>query len=272
MPESKPVITLTTDFGYRDPFVGVMKGVILKINPAAQIVDLTHGIAPQGVREAAFSLGVSYKYFPDRTIHVVVVDPGVGSGRRTIIVSVDGQYFVGPDNGVFSYIYRFSREAPQVVRITAERYFLSSKSATFQGRDLFAPVAAWLSKGIDVSEFGVFISDYQKFEVLSPKFTAEGILTGEVIHVDGFGNAITNIRKSDIDELCGRASSPAIKIIIGEREVHLKEFYSQADSRELYSLVNSSGYLEFFVNRGNAADVYKISTGDKVEVRCGSVR
>jgi S-adenosylmethionine hydrolase len=267
MQENESIITLTTDFGYKDPFVGVMKGVILKINPRAQVVDLTHGIAPQNIREAAFSIGVSYKFFPDHTIHVVVVDPGVGSGRRPLMVSADRQYFIGPDNGVFSCIYKFSREAAQVVHITAERYFLSSGSPTFQGRDVFAPVAAWLSRGVGMYDFGELVEDYQTFDVLFPNLTAECNLTGEVIHIDGFGNAITNIRRSDIDELCGKPGPSTIKVTFRDREVPLKEFYSQADDKVLYSLLNSSGYLEFFVNGGSAATTYNISIGDKVEIR-----
>lgn len=269
MPENEPLITLTTDFGYRDPFVGVMKGVILKINPRALIVDLDHGIAPQNIRDAAFSLGVSYRFFPDHTIHLVVVDPGVGSGRRAVLVSVDNHYFVGPDNGVFSYVYNFSVEEPKVVHITASHYFLSSGSPTFQARDLFAPVAAWLSRGIGAANFGDYVSDYQKFEVPSPRLAAEDTLLGEVIHIDGFGNAITNIRKSDIGELCQRASSPVMKISMGGSEAGLKEFYSQAEDSGLYCLVNSSGYLEFFVNGGSASTQYNISPEDKVEIRCG---
>jgi S-adenosyl-L-methionine hydrolase (adenosine-forming) len=267
MRENEPVITLTTDFGYKDPFAGVMKGVILKINPMAQIVDLTHGIAPQNIKEAAFSLGVSYKYFPDHTIHVVVVDPGVGSGRRPVMVSADRQYFIGPDNGVFSYVYRFSREVPQVIHITAERYFLSSGSPTFQGRDLFAPVAAWLSRGVEISEFGDPVADYQAFHVPFPDLTAESQLRGEVIHIDTFGNAITNIGSGDIHGLCRKMGPSTVKITFRGREVPLKEFYSEVDDVGLYSLVNSSGYLEFFMNGGNASAVYNISTGDKVEIR-----
>jgi S-adenosyl-L-methionine hydrolase (adenosine-forming) len=267
MRENESIITITTDFGYRDPFAGVMKGVILKINPRAQIVDLTHGIAPQNIREAAFSIGVSYRFFPDHTIHVVVVDPGVGSGRRPVMVSADRQYFVGPDNGVFSYVYRSSPEAPRVVHITASRYFLSPESPTFQGRDVFASVAAWLSRGVGISDFGDSVADYQTFDVPFPNITAEGMLRGEVIHIDNFGNAITNIRSGDIHGLCGKPAPFKIKIIFLDREVPLREFYSQADDSGLYSLVNSSGYLEFFINGGSAATAYDISTGDKVEIR-----
>ncbi len=267
MRENEPVITLTTDFGYKDPFAGVMKGVILNINPMARIVDLTHGIAPQNIKEAAFSIGMSYKYFPEDTIHIVVVDPGVGSGRRPVMVSANSQYFIGPDNGVFSYVYRFSREAPLVVHITAGRYFLSPESPTFQGRDLFAPVAAWLSLGVGMSDFGDSLSDYQTFDVPFPDVTAEGMLKGEVIHIDTFGNAMTNIRSGDIRGLCGKAGPSTFKITFRDREVLLKDFYSQAEDKGLYSLVNSSGYLEFFMNGGNASAVYNISTGDKVEIR-----
>lgn len=267
MRESEPVIALTTDFGYRDPFVGVMKGVILRINPSAKIVDLNHGITPQNISEASYSLGVSYKFFPDRTIHVVVVDPGVGSGRRPLMVGADNQYFIGPDNGVFSYVYALSQRTPRVVHVTAERYFLSAESPTFQGRDLFAPVAGWLSRGVPMSEFGDPISDYRRFDVPSPNIAEEGVLRGEVIHIDRFGNVITNVRAGDMERLRGKSSPLMIEVIIGDREVPLREFYSQAGDRALYCLVNSSGYLELFVNGGNASATYNISAGDKVEIR-----
>lgn len=269
MPENDPVITLTTDFGYEDPFVGVMKGVILKINPRAVIVDLNHGIAPQNIKEAAFSLGMSHGYFPDHTIHVAVVDPGVGSGRRAVLVSVDNQFFIGPDNGIFSYVYNFSREEPRVVHITASHYLLSSGSPTFQARDLFAPVAAWLSRGIGISNFGDYVTDYRKFDIVLPQRISESALNGEVIHVDRFGNAITNIRRDDIEGLCGKTSALVMRVVVGGKEVPLKEFYSQATDRGLYCLVNSSGYLELFVNGGSASTQYNISLGDKVEIRGG---
>jgi S-adenosylmethionine hydrolase len=258
-----PLITLTTDFGYEDAFVGAMKGVILSITPASRIVDLTHGIRPYDIKEAAFNVGTNYKYFPEGTVHVVVVDPGVGSGRRPVIVSASGHYFVGPDNGVFSYVYRHAGKELLVVHITAERFFLSSSSPTFQGRDVFAPVAARLAGGIDISEFGDRIDDFVSFELPLPERVGERKMRGQVVHVDRFGNAITNVTGADLRKLKGEG---ALEIRLREKKISLKTYYAEGDDRTLSALVSSSGYLEFFISRGNAARKFAISEGDEVEI------
>ena len=268
--QDNPLITLTTDFGYEDPFVGVMKGVILKINPRAEIIDLTHGITPQDIRGAAFAIGTSYTFFPDDTIHIVVVDPGVGSGRRPIIVSMGHHYFIGPDNGVFSYIYRAGQETPEVVHITAEYYFLSNRSPTFQARDVFCSVAAWLSRGVALSKFGDTITDYHKIELPFASVSRDGILRGEVIHIDRFGNAITNITKADVERLFCSEFAPC-KIMLKGREIPFKRFYLEADNGKLCSLLNSSDFLEFFLYAGNAAAECNITVGDAVEIVLPSV-
>jgi len=200
--EPSPIITLTTDFGYRDPFVGIMKGVILNINPLANIIDITHGISPQNIMEAAFTIEMSFASFPSKTIHVVVVDPGVGSVRRPILVITDHYYFIGPDNGIFSQIYNLS-ESLNVIHLTAEHYFMAQISSTFHGRDMFAPAAAWLSKGINVSNFGDPIDDYVNMPISVPVMPTKNIIEGEVIYIDLFGNVITNIKTQKIDELLG---------------------------------------------------------------------
>lgn len=266
MPDN-PLITLTTDFGYEDPFVGVMKGVILKINPRPTIIDLTHGIRPRDIQEAAFFIGTSYRFFPDDTIHVVVVDPGVGSRRRPIMVMADNHYFIGPDNGVFSYVYSMRPDMLQVIHITAEHYFLSSHSPTFQGRDIFAPVAAWFSRGVSMWKFGEPITDYQKISLSVPQIAPDGSLEGEVVHIDRFGNAITNITKADIEKLAGMRPDSVPIILFGEKPAPLKHFYSEADAGTLSSLVNSSDYIELFVYRGSASSEYKISAGAGVRIR-----
>jgi len=250
----EPVITLTTDFGYEDAFVGAMKGVILSITPAARIVDLTHGIKPYDIKEAAFLVGANYKYFPGKTVHVVVVDPGVGSERRPVIVSADGHYFVGPDNGVFSYVYRSAGREPVVVHVTGP---------TFQGRDVFAPVAARLAGGIDISEFGDRIDDFVSFGPPLPEYVSEGKMRGQVMHVDRFGNAITNVTGADMQRLKGEG---ALEIRLREKKISLKTHYAEGDDRTLSALVNSSGYLEFFIPRGNAARKFEISLGDIIEI------
>ncbi|MBA4371814.1 MAG: hypothetical protein C0402_03005 [Thermodesulfovibrio sp.] len=261
-----PVLTLTTDFGYDDPFAGVMKGVILKINPAATIVDISHGIRPHDIREAAYTIGMNFQYFPSNTIHLVVVDPGVGSGRRPLLVEADHHYFIGPDNGVFSYIYRMCPHIMQIVHITSAHYFLSSVSPTFQGRDIFAPVAAWFSRGLPMERFGEPVSDYQIIPMSVPKLSAEGLLVGEVIHIDRFGNAITNITTTELTMLPDFENRSPLRILLKEQEVPLQEFYAQGEDSRLCSLINSSGHLEFFMFQGRAADQNKIAIGDPVSV------
>ena len=264
--QSEPVITLTTDFGLHDPFVGVMKGVILTITPRATIIDLTHGIAPHDIREAAFTIGMNYTYFPERTIHVVVVDPGVGSKRRPILVVTDRHFFIGPDNGVFSFIYEKEKASLQVIHITADRHFLKAKSSTFQGRDVFAPVAAQLAGGRDFRDFGDRMSDFKTLELPMPNLE-KNLLNGEIIHIDTFGNAMANISQTEIDDLASQDPQGAMKIYLSGKEVPLKEYYGQATDKMLYAVINSSGYVEFFVNCGNASEICKISTGDAVEVK-----
>jgi S-adenosylmethionine hydrolase len=254
------IITLTTDFGYKDPFVGEMKGIVLTINPDVSIVDVTHDIDPQDVEQGAFIIGTSCRYFPIGTVHVAVVDPGVGSERRAIIVEADGSYYVGPDNGIFSYIISSSKSL-KAVHITEEKYMLSKDSPTFQGRDLFAPVAAWLSKGLSIESFGPAIADIKRFEIPSP-IIEKAKITGSVIYIDRFGNAITNIRKDDISSF-----GEHLKVEVKGEDVRFLKYYAQADVGALACLVNSSGHLEIFVNRGSAAREFDISKGEKVIVR-----
>lgn len=258
-----PIITLTTDFGYKDPLSGIMKGVILGINPAANIVDLTHGVSSYDVREAALTIGSSYMQFPSRTIHVVVTDPGVGSERRPIMVVTEGYYFIGPDNGVFSVIYE--SENCEVLHITADHYFMRKVSSTFHGRDIFAPVAAWLSKGISSSKFGELIRDYVRLKIPVPSVPSRTTMEGEVILIDHFGNAITNIRASDLDRMRELASGD-LRIVIKGVEVPLKDYYSQAEGGGLCGIIGSMDYLELFVNRGSASRDFSIKVGDTIGV------
>ena len=264
--QRNPIITLTTDFGLDDPFVGVMKGVILTINPSANIIDLNHGIASHDIAGAAFTVGMNYNFFPDRTAHIVVVDPGVGSRRRPVIVVTERHYFIGPDNGVFSYIYEKEKEMLQVIHITADHYFLKTKSSTFQGRDMFAPVAAWLTSGKNVQNFGEVISDYITIDLPMPGVEGQAI-RGEIIHIDKFGNSMTNISRTEIDMLTQAGPAGTLKVFLGDREVPLRDYYGQADDKGLYAVINSSEYLEFFVNRGSAARDFSISPGNRVEIK-----
>lgn len=259
------IITLTTDFGYQDPFAGVVKGAILMINPLVNIVDLTHGIRPQDIREAALIISMNYNFFPVGTIHIVVVDPGVGSIRRPVIVIADNHYFIGPDNGIFSGIYNNKSEKMQVIHVTADHYFLKKGSSTFHARDVFAPIGAYLSTGVNLNNFGEAITDYVKIPLpISTK--KDNSIRGEVIFIDRFGNAITNIKSGEIDRLRNLNTSAAQKVLLKDKEVLFKDYYSQAEDKEVHSLINSSGLLEFFVYMGSASSEFEISIGDIAEV------
>ncbi len=262
----RPIITLLTDFGFRDPFVGVMKGVILGICPDAQIVDLCHGILPYDPIQAGFLLKTSYPYFPKGSIHVAVVDPGVGGPRRPLLVQCDDRYFIGPDNGLFSFLYA-AGTVQQVIEITASGYFLPKVSSTFHGRDLFAPVAAHLAKGVEPSSFGRPITDYRKLEIPTPRLQGH-LLRGEVLHTDRFGNLITNISEETLRTLVGEEGG-AVRVEIGGEEIQgLSEFYAQVEVGKLGALIGSSGYLEIFVHQGSAADLLQVTRGTEVLVRC----
>jgi S-adenosylmethionine hydrolase len=258
------LITLTTDFGYADPFVGMMKGVILGINPSAAITDITHGIRAQDVREAALAIGEAHRYFPPETIHVVVVDPGVGSRRRPILVEAGGHIFVGPDNGVFTPVMEEYGEGARVLHITREDLFIRSPGRTFDGRDVFAPVAAWLSRGESPGGLGARITDYAVLEIPRP-IILEGEIEGEVIHIDRFGNAITNIRHSDLETLSG--GHPDLSAQFGDREADIVGFYAEGAEREPHALINSSGLLEIFAFMGSASEEFGLEIGDKVTLK-----
>src|SRR3984957_16248735 len=196
---TRPLITLTTDFGLSDHYVGAMKGVILKICPTARIVDISHGVGAFEIAEAAFTLSQAYKYFPRGAVHLAVVDPGVGTSRRPILARAAGQYFIAPDNGVLSMIY--AREPHKVRAISSDRYFLKPVSHTFHGRDIFAPVAAHLASGIAPARFGKLVDDYLRLTFHRPTQTGKNAWTGSVLKVDRFGNLITNLHLDDFPNL-----------------------------------------------------------------------
>lgn len=259
----RPVITLTTDFGLNDHFVGTMKGVILNIAPNAEIVDICHSVQPFDILDAALTLAESYKYFPVRTVHLVVVDPGVGSARRPIIASSDQHNFVAPDNGVLSLIY--AREERMHVRnISSEHYFLQPISQTFHGRDIFAPVAAYLAKGVDHEKFGQEISDYVRFNAPKPKAVDAKTLRGVVLKADRFGNLITNFTPKDVPSLF-EGQPTGFKITVGKREVTtMKASYSEGAPGEVFGILNSMGYLEIAANRAAANQLIGAAKGTEV--------
>jgi hypothetical protein len=260
-----PIITLTTDFGTSDHLVGAMKGVILNINPAAKIVDLNHSVVPYDILDGALSLANAYKYFPPRTIHVVIVDPGVGTDRRPILVSGEKQFFVAPDNGVLSMIYE--REPCTVRHVTAEHYFLSPISPTFHGRDVFAPTAAWLSKTMQTEAFGEVVTDFVRFTM--PKAKANGqAVKGVVLRVDVFGNLMTNLAAEDIP--IGALDGGAVKMSVNGKPVaKFAKTFAAGGPGEPIAMLGSAGYVEIAVNRGSAARTLGANRGTEVTLEVG---
>jgi len=250
-------IALLTDFGTRDYFVAAMKGVILSINSEAVIVDITHDVRPQDVREAAFTLRACYRDFPPGTIFVAVVDPGVGSARRAIVAEAGGYYFLAPDNGLLSCVT--SDATVRVFEITNREFLSKTVSTTFHGRDIFAPAAAHLSRGASPAEFGPETTDYVCVFERKPAVSDRGI-EGEVIHIDRFGNVITNLTPDDL---------PAGFILnINGRTIDAhREFYLEAEEGEIFSIWGSAGYLEISVRNSSAKDVLGAQTGQRVSVK-----
>lgn len=254
------LITLTTDFGYRDSFAGIMKGVIAGINPHARVIDLTHGVPRQDVMAGALALRHSFKYFPQGTIHVVVIDPGVGGARRPLLIESAGNYFIGPDNGVLSFAV--AEKPRQIVELTNPEYHLKAPGTTFHGRDIFAPAAAHLSLGIPIGAFGDRLSSF--IELSMPQVVrVQTRLEGEIVYIDGYGNLFTNISEHDL------AGWPVgqLAIAIGATIIRgLAPSYSSVKVNDLAALVNSWGMLEIAANQGNAQQICGAKLGDRVLV------
>ncbi|MFQ6103620.1 MAG: S-adenosyl-l-methionine hydroxide adenosyltransferase family protein [Candidatus Glassbacteria bacterium] len=258
----RAIVTLLTDFGESDFFVGAMKGVILSVNQEARIVDISHDIPPQSVREAAFVLKGAYPHFPPGTIHVAVVDPGVGMSRRPILVNAGAHLFVGPDNGIFTWVYK---EWPcRVLELTQPQYFLPEVSDTFHGRDVFAPVAGHLSLGVHkIENFGRIIGDPVSIPFPEP-ILEHGKITGEVIHVDRFGNLVTNIPRMMIR---GRVKPDEASIKVSGKVLEgISKSYSQKKEAELLAVIGGSGLLEISVNMGSATKALGARVGEKVTI------
>jgi S-adenosylmethionine hydrolase len=263
---ARPIITLTTDYGTSDHLVGVLKGVILSINPEVNIIDITHRVLAHDVLDGALTIGQAYKYFPPKTIHLVVVDPGVGTPRRPVLVAGDQHYFIAPDNGVLSSVYD-QTEALYVWNITAEHYFRNPVSNTFHGRDIFAPVAAWLSKSWQTASFGEAITDFVRFAIPKPK-AAGNAVKGAVLRIDHFGNLITNITPEDVPALT--AADGKFTVRIGNGAVSkVVQTFAQGASGEVVGIIGSSGFLEISVNKGNAARTLAAGRGAEVTVELG---
>ncbi len=260
---NRPIITLTTDFGLNDHFVGTVKGVILNIFPDVEIVDISHSVQAFDVLDGALTIAQSYAYFPSGTVHLVVVDPGVGTARRPILVTSDRHHFVAPDNGVLSMVYS-KEERLHIRHVTAEHYNLQPVSHTFHARDIFAPVAAWLAKGVDPEKFGEEISDFVRFNAPKPKSVDGNTLRGVVLKVDRFGNLVTNITPLDAPMLFGADPVP-FKISVGQHEIteiHLN--YSEGSTGAVFGILGSMGYLEIAADRSSAAKIIGSGKGSEV--------
>lgn len=257
----RPIITLLTDFGLRDPYVGVMKGVILNITPEAAIVDLTHSIPAQDIRQAAFLLSTAIGYFPAGTVHAIVVDPGVGSERRPIAVKSNHAYYVAPDNGVLSLALA-RQPAEDIVHLTNSTYWLPRVSTTFHGRDIFAPVAAHIARGIPLNDLGTPIHEIVRLPASPPARCPDGSISGEVQHIDRFGNCITNIPA----ELLPEDIQPTVEVA-GQSIQDISSTYTAVAPGQALNLIGSSGFLEIAVRNGSAAEQLDIDISDSVLVQ-----
>lgn len=266
MPQARSIITLLTDFGDRDWFVASMKGVILSIHPDASLVDLSHQIAPHRIEEAAYVLKSCYRYFPEGTIHVAVVDPGVGSPRRPLVVSTARCFIVAPDNGLLSYVLREER-AIEIRLIENRDYRLAGEGATFDGRDVFAPAAAWLAAGKPVGSFGRIIDDPVTFPIAEPVWKGQ-TLVGTIVYVDRFGNLISNVSREILNRAYG-TRVPMVRVRLGKMTISgLVSSYMQGEPHRPHALINSLGYVEIFLKGNSAADRLGVLQGTKVDVSC----
>ncbi len=271
------IITLTTDFGLMDSYVATIKGVILSINPEAKLVDICHTIKPQNIPQAAFVLSTAYQFFPKKTIHLVVVDPGVGTERRAIILRTPSADFVAPDNGVLSYIVQDSSAKPtadspslqqrkletklEAVVITKSQFWRTPVSPTFHGRDIFAPVAALLSLGFPPINFGEAITSLAMLPPPQPYQRPDGSVRGHVLHIDNFGNLITSIKSSDLPP----TKQPVTIEVSNQIIIGLSRTY--AEDKGLIALIGSSGYLEISLKGGNASIFLDAEIGNEVKIR-----
>jgi hypothetical protein len=261
MARTSGIIALLTDFGLKDPYVGVMKGVILRINPEARIVDLSHDIPPQGILDAYFLLSNTYRYFPDGTLFLAVVDPGVGSDRNILAVETDAYAFLAPDNGILGFLQKEGK-VRRAVYVQNRKYALAPVSNTFHGRDIFAPAAAHLSRGLDLAKLGPETERIHRIVAPAPRISREGVLTGEVVSIDRFGNLVTNIPGEPL------ASADAVEVRIGKTTIdRLARSYADGKKGALFAIVGSTGNLEISVNKGDAREKTGAEVGDAVRVR-----
>jgi len=253
------IVTLLTDFGLRDHFVAAMKGVMLSLNPDLAFVDVSHLVTPQDIFGAAFTLGQAWPLFPLKTIHLAVVDPGVGTARKALVASAGGHFFVAPDNGILTFVME-GRDDFTAYEITAEHYFRKPVSDTFHGRDIFAPIAAWISRGIPLEQLGNRLPEPVRLKVPVARKVREGLIQGAVLAVDQFGNLITNVKPSDVP--------PSSRVILpGQREVtSFRKTYAEGQPGEVFVVAGSTGYLEITLKGGSAASLLDLNTGAPIGV------
>lgn len=264
-----PIITLLSDFGLKDPFVAEMKAVILSICPDAMIVDISHQVRKFDIRMGSFILAQAAPYFPDGTIHVAVVDPGVGTKRKLIIIEGENSLYVGPDNGLLMLAAQ-REEVSRIYEIANPRYMLKEVSTTFHGRDIFSPAAAHLARGTSPLDFGSEILDPVTPSFAKPA-TQKGKMRGEVIHIDGFGNIITNIAPKDLRKI-DLEQARSLRVRLGDEDLTLRfcTAYGEVPRNTPLALVGSSGFLEVAVNRGDASETFRAKTGDKLVIEVSS--
>ena len=262
------IITLLTDFGIEDAYVGTIKGVILSVNPSAMIVDITHQIDPQDLIEAAYVIKSSYRYFPKGTVHVIVVDPGVGSDRAIVALEMMGHIFLAPDNGVLTLLMDEGR-IDSITRVNNSHYFLEPLSQTFHGRDIFAPVGAHISKGVDLKKLGSGLdrNDLVHLSIRKPSISDKGELVGTIVSVDRFGNCITNIDLNCLEKFYKPGFEKNLVIAIGEYEIKgLSKSYDGVGLKQPLAIIGSLGYLEIALNCGSASRHFRAQKGDTIRV------
>lgn len=256
------MVTLLTDFGLEDEYVGVMKGVLLTINPSVTVVDLCHQIPAGDITQASWLLSWSWRYFPKGTIHLVVVDPGVGSTRRILCLLHEGQTFLAPDNGVLTTVIREAKK-PKIYAVTNRRYALGKISHTFHGRDIFAPAAGYLSKGLAPHRLGPPVSSFKRLPLPVP-LANRSSLKGQVIGIDRFGNALTNLPEIQVERLRRKGS---LQIRLKGRTLRdVRSSYSAVGRGSPLAIIGSRGLLEIALNGGSAAQILRLKRGDSVEV------
>ncbi len=259
-----------TDFGEDDFFVASLKGVIAKINPPARIIDITHRLPSFDIKAGSFILFSSYKYFPARTIFLVVVDPGVGTSRKILLAETDNYFFIAPDNGVLSLVLE-EEGIRQLREVTNQNYFLPEQSRTFEGRDKMAPAAAWLSRGISCEEFGPEANSYEKYNTEKPQIKRDEII-GHILYIDKFGNLITNIPEGMLKFLQKKTGKKKLSLSIEDMEItSFEQSYSSVKKGELIFLVGSVGLIEIAAKESSAAQRLKIKNGDEVKIAIRSL-